>query len=149
MERWQRRDGKGLLSESQQRRYMSRGVTESQYRNKSFSLSAVRGHERTPERPERALAKPARYREYLSKPRSGGKTMLVLTTDGVEEVPHLSKTERTRVAKHWNAVRDYLASQGLDTSVLSSQGMGMDEPVADNTTSDGRQKNRRVEIIIR
>ena len=50
--------------------------------------------------------------------------------------------------KRADAVRDYLASQGLDTSVLSSQGMGMDEPVADNTTSDGRQKNRRVEIIV-
>ena len=39
--------------------------------------------------------------------------MLVLTTDGVEEVPHLSKTERTRVAKHWNAVRDYLETGSM------------------------------------
>jgi outer membrane protein OmpA-like peptidoglycan-associated protein len=46
------------------------------------------------------------------------------------------------------AVRDYLVTQGLDAGSLSAQGLGMDNPVADNSTAEGRQKNRRVEIIV-
>jgi len=47
-----------------------------------------------------------------------------------------------------DSVLDYLVNQGLDTSVLSAQGNGMANPVADNSTSQGRQKNRRVEIVV-
>jgi outer membrane protein OmpA-like peptidoglycan-associated protein len=50
--------------------------------------------------------------------------------------------------KRADAVRDYLASQGLDAGMLSAQGLGMNDPVADNKTPEGRQKNRRVEIIV-
>jgi outer membrane protein OmpA-like peptidoglycan-associated protein len=47
-----------------------------------------------------------------------------------------------------DSVLDFLATQGLDSSVLSAQGYGMDDPVADNTTAQGRQRNRRVEIVV-
>ena len=47
-----------------------------------------------------------------------------------------------------NAVRDYLVSQGLNTDSLSAEGLGENNPVADNDTPEGRQKNRRVEIIV-
>jgi outer membrane protein OmpA-like peptidoglycan-associated protein len=47
-----------------------------------------------------------------------------------------------------DAVLSYLVTQGLDASVLSSQGYGMSNPVADNGTAQGRQKNRRVEIVV-
>ena len=50
--------------------------------------------------------------------------------------------------KRANAVRDYLVVQGLEPSNLSAQGYGMDRPVEDNGTPEGRQKNRRVEIIV-
>ena len=46
------------------------------------------------------------------------------------------------------AVRDYLISQGIDPSRISAVGMGPTMPVADNSTREGRQKNRRVEIIV-
>jgi outer membrane protein OmpA-like peptidoglycan-associated protein len=46
------------------------------------------------------------------------------------------------------AVRDYLIGQGIDTKSLAAQGFGMGNPVADNGTAQGRQKNRRVEIIV-
>ena len=45
------------------------------------------------------------------------------------------------------AVRDALVNAGIKTSRLSTQGFGESLPVASNTTSVGRQKNRRVEII--
>ena len=46
------------------------------------------------------------------------------------------------------AVRSYLTSRGVDNSRLSSAGYGESQPVADNSTSEGRAKNRRVELRI-
>ncbi len=46
------------------------------------------------------------------------------------------------------AVRDYLAGQGINSEFLTAKGFGMDNPVADNSTAAGRQKNRRVEIVV-
>jgi len=42
------------------------------------------------------------------------------------------------------AVRDYLASRGINVSQLAVKGLGESEPVADNTTVEGRAQNRRV-----
>jgi outer membrane protein OmpA-like peptidoglycan-associated protein len=47
-----------------------------------------------------------------------------------------------------DAVRDFLIQQGLAADTLTATGFGKAEPVADNSTSEGRQKNRRVEIIV-
>jgi outer membrane protein OmpA-like peptidoglycan-associated protein len=47
-----------------------------------------------------------------------------------------------------NAVRDYLVQQGLDANSITAAGLGQDSPIADNGTTAGRQKNRRVEIIV-
>jgi outer membrane protein OmpA-like peptidoglycan-associated protein len=47
-----------------------------------------------------------------------------------------------------NAVRDYLVTQGLSADTVTAQGFGESMPVADNSTAAGRQKNRRVEIIV-
>lgn len=46
------------------------------------------------------------------------------------------------------AVRQYLVDQELDADSITATGLGMSAPVADNTTAAGRQKNRRVEIVI-
>ena len=46
------------------------------------------------------------------------------------------------------ATREYLIQQGLAESNITARGFGKTMPVADNSTADGRQKNRRVEIII-
>ncbi len=47
-----------------------------------------------------------------------------------------------------DGVMDFLARQGIATQRMKSVGYGMDRPVADNTSAEGRQKNRRVEIVI-
>ena len=47
-----------------------------------------------------------------------------------------------------NAVMDYLVQRGIDRSRLTAIGYGEEHPIASNETAAGRQKNRRVEIII-
>lgn len=42
----------------------------------------------------------------------------------------------------------YMVSQGLSSSRIQIVGRGEYEPIADNTTDDGRQKNRRIEVAI-
>jgi outer membrane protein OmpA-like peptidoglycan-associated protein len=45
-------------------------------------------------------------------------------------------------------VRDYLIGQGVPASRIDIAGFGSAMPVADNTTADGRARNRRVEIVL-
>src|SRR6266404_2371789 len=47
-----------------------------------------------------------------------------------------------------DVVRQYLIEEGLPDASVSSQGFGKSSPVADNDTAAGRQKNRRVEIVV-
>lgn len=47
-----------------------------------------------------------------------------------------------------NAVVDYLVQRGIDRQRLTPIGYGETRPLTSNDTSDGRQKNRRVEIVI-
>ena len=46
------------------------------------------------------------------------------------------------------AVRDYLMQEGMAAGAVTSKGFGKDQPVASNETAQGRQQNRRVEIVI-
>jgi len=46
------------------------------------------------------------------------------------------------------AVRDYLCSQGISPDSITAHGFGKTLPVADNSTSAGRQRNRRVELVV-
>lgn len=47
-----------------------------------------------------------------------------------------------------STVRDFLVAQGMAGDSVTSQGFGKAMPVADNDTAAGRQKNRRVEMIV-
>lgn len=46
------------------------------------------------------------------------------------------------------AVTDYLVSQGIDAGRFTTKWYGESQPIADNSTSEGRAKNRRVELGI-
>jgi len=47
-----------------------------------------------------------------------------------------------------NAVKSYLMSKGIADNRLQAEGFGESNPVADNKTAAGRQKNRRVEMKV-
>jgi outer membrane protein OmpA-like peptidoglycan-associated protein len=47
------------------------------------------------------------------------------------------------------AVGVYLIDNGIDPTRITFEGKGSTEPIGDNTFEEGRQKNRRVEIILR
>lgn len=46
------------------------------------------------------------------------------------------------------AVTDYLTSNGIDSSRIETNWFGEEQPKFDNSTSEGRSKNRRVELAI-
>ncbi|MGA8368405.1 MAG: OmpA family protein [Candidatus Acidiferrales bacterium] len=47
-----------------------------------------------------------------------------------------------------NSVRDYLARENVPTTSMTSQGFGKTRPIATNDTAEGRQQNRRVELVV-
>ncbi len=47
-----------------------------------------------------------------------------------------------------DTVRDFLAEQGVPASSISARGFGKTQPVATNDTPEGRQRNRRVELVV-
>jgi outer membrane protein OmpA-like peptidoglycan-associated protein len=73
---------------------------------------------------------------------------LRLAIGGYTDSTGTAEFNQTLSEKRADAVRNYLVTQGLDASALSAQGFGMNTPVADNSTVQGRQKNRRVEIVV-
>jgi outer membrane protein OmpA-like peptidoglycan-associated protein len=47
------------------------------------------------------------------------------------------------------AVKAYLVDKGVDAKLIRTDGKGSGQPIADNTTTDGRARNRRVEVEIK
>jgi OmpA-OmpF porin, OOP family len=46
-------------------------------------------------------------------------------------------------------VRDYLVGKGIDANRLKAVGYGPSRPIADNSTSQGQKKNRRIEFSVK
>lgn len=55
------------------------------------------------------------------------------------------KANKVLSQKRADAVRDYLVSKGIDGARIKAVGYGDANPIAPNTTPEGRQKNRRIE----
>ncbi len=46
------------------------------------------------------------------------------------------------------SVRDYLLQQGVSDGAMVARGFGKSHPIAPNTSMQGRQQNRRVELVL-
>jgi outer membrane protein OmpA-like peptidoglycan-associated protein len=46
------------------------------------------------------------------------------------------------------SVRDYFVQQGIPANAIEARGFGKSEPIASNDTPEGRQQNRRVELVL-
>jgi len=73
---------------------------------------------------------------------------LQLTIEGHTDSTGTDEFNQTLSEKRADGVRDYLVGQGLSADKIAAKGMGKLMPVADNATAAGRQRNRRVEIIV-
>ncbi|WP_432728445.1 OmpA family protein [Variovorax sp. W6] len=75
------------------------------------------------------------------------------TSASVRVVGHTDSTgseegnERLSVSRA-DSVRNHLVSRGISTTVITTDGRGSREPLADNNTAAGRAQNRRVEIFV-
>jgi outer membrane protein OmpA-like peptidoglycan-associated protein len=71
----------------------------------------------------------------------------------VRVVGHADSTGSTAVndqlsADRARSVRDYLVDRGVTASRIDTVGRGASEPIASNSTPEGRARNRRVEIFL-
>jgi len=65
-------------------------------------------------------------------------------TDNIGTNEHNLKLSQDRA----NTIRNYLIGKGIKAIRLTAKGYGASEPVADNSTEEGRQLNRRTEVKI-
>lgn len=73
----------------------------------------------------------------------------VLTVNGYTDNTGSSKINEELSKNRAESVRSALISDGIPAQTIATQGLGPSYPVADNSTAEGRQKNRRVEIDVR
>ncbi|HUN56268.1 MAG TPA: OmpA family protein [Smithella sp.] len=80
------------------------------------------------------------------KENPGTKAILKGHTDNVGSKAYNLRLSKVRA----NSVKLYLVKEfGINKSRIATFGYGFSKPVADNSTEEGRQKNRRVEIYIK
>ena len=73
---------------------------------------------------------------------------LTLEVDGFTDDVGSEETNQRLSEKRAEAVRDFLVQQGVPANSITAQGLGEANPVAANDTPVGRQRNRRVELVL-
>jgi outer membrane protein OmpA-like peptidoglycan-associated protein len=73
---------------------------------------------------------------------------LKLALEGHTDSIGSDEFNQTLSEKRAENVRDYLVAQGLNANSLTAIGLGKSDPIASNDTNEGRQQNRRVEMIV-
>jgi outer membrane protein OmpA-like peptidoglycan-associated protein len=73
----------------------------------------------------------------------------IIEIDGHTDNVGDEKSNKTLSQSRAKAVLDYIVGHGVAATRLSSKGFGKSKPVVTNDTEEGRQKNRRVEFVIK
>ncbi len=82
------------------------------------------------------------FAEVLNGELAGGRFLVQGHTDNKGERQYNKQLSMARA----KSVKYYLSSRNVDPARLQVQGFGMDKPIYDNDTEEGRAKNRRVEF---
>lgn len=71
-----------------------------------------------------------------------------LTVKGFTDATGDANRNKELSRKRAQVVVDYLVSKGVDPTKLNAVGLGQENPIADNTTEEGKFKNRRIEFEV-
>lgn len=84
----------------------------------------------------------ARLADLVEKGKGISLEVMVVTghTDSIGTAEYNQKLSIRRA----DAVKDFLVSKGVEKNRIYTEGKGLTSPIADNKTSEGRAKNRRV-----
>lgn len=72
---------------------------------------------------------------------------LSLTIEGHTDNVGDAQANMALSAKRADAVKAYLVGKGVSADRLATKGLGASKPASPNTTAEGRQQNRRVELV--
>ncbi len=73
---------------------------------------------------------------------------LMLAVEGNTDSVGTEEFNQTLSEKRAESVRSFLTTEGIPEASTTAEGFGMTRPIASNDTADGRQQNRRVELIV-
>lgn len=73
---------------------------------------------------------------------------LTLEIDGYTDSVGSDEFNQTLSEERASSVRDYLTEQGVSPNSITAKGFGKTNPVASNDTAEGREQNRRVELVV-
>lgn len=77
----------------------------------------------------------------------GMNTEVMITVGYTDSVGSEAYNQKLSIRRA-EAVKAYLVSKGIDISRVYTEGKGETQPIADNTTAEGRSKNRRVTVEV-
>ncbi|HTB53461.1 MAG TPA: OmpA family protein [Ferruginibacter sp.] len=79
--------------------------------------------------------------EYLNR-----KTDVKIEIDGYTDDVGSESSNLTLSLARANTVRAYILMKGVSPDRVTAKGFGMEDPIADNSTAEGRAQNRRMEV---
>lgn len=77
-----------------------------------------------------------------------GSPGLMVRIEGHTDSRGSSNLNQALSQRRADAVREALIEDGVSSERLSAVGMGEDQPIADNTSEQGRARNRRVDVVL-
>lgn len=83
--------------------------------------------------------------DELHKMLSGNPTLKMIIEGHTDNVGNPG-SNKTLSEQRASSVKNALVNKGISTDLIKTVGYGQDKPIADNSTEDGKAKNRRVEI---
>ena len=76
---------------------------------------------------------------------SGNPTLKMIIEGHTDNVGNPG-SNKTLSEQRASSVKNALVNKGISTDLIKTVGYGQDKPIADNSTEDGKAKNRRFEI---